>query len=132
MIDTKLYSVVWADGRRGPMTKAEAVAFVTGLRIASRDAGRVKPLRIHVFYRDGAAVPFADLARSIEPTYLGNTWQECRQIARDYLADAIGKRDAGEHRFADEYLADARRMIRVSLLLRVEQEFGRVPDVRAL
>lgn len=67
-----------------------------------------------------------------EPTYLGNTWQECRQIARDYLADAIGKRDAGEHRLADEYLSDARRMLRVSLRLRVEIAFGRVPHVRAL
>lgn len=132
MIDTKLYSVVWADGRRGSMTARDAVAFVTGLRREARESGRVKPLRIHVFYRDGSAIPFADLERLTVPTYLGNTWQECREIARGYLADAIGKRDAGEHRFADEYLADARRMIRVSLCLRVELQFGRVPHVRAL
>lgn len=60
-----------------------------------------------------------------EPNYLGNTWQECRQIARDYLADAIAKRDAGEHRFADEYLSDARRMLRVSLQIRVRVQYRR-------
>lgn len=65
IVDDRLYTVTWVDGRRPHLTKGEAIDFVNRLRQEARSSGRSAPLRIQVFYRDGTPVPFADLERSM-------------------------------------------------------------------
>lgn len=66
-----------------------------------------------------------------EPTWKLNTVEDCRDLARSYLSHAIAARDDGDRAAAEEYLWDARRMLRHSYRLAVVREYRAVPHYRA-